>query len=128
MRIPHFIIGAALAAYIIGCSKTPTPPASPLPADDPLAARVTLTKPYPLNYEGVESGRIPVQNAVMDLAKQAKLGYDWNASQTNAGEVCRKYITPELEGIPLREALDKILKPEALTYDVQDGKIVLKKN
>jgi hypothetical protein len=128
MRIPHFIIGAALAACIIGCSKTPSPPASHLPADDPLATKVTLTKPYPLNYEGVESGRIPVQNAVMDLAKQAKLGYDWNASQTNAGEVCRKYITPELEGIPLREALDKILKPEALTYDVQDGKIVLKKN
>ncbi|HEX7577386.1 MAG TPA: hypothetical protein VF430_05045, partial [Verrucomicrobiae bacterium] len=59
---------------------------------------------------------------------QAKLGYDLGASQTNAGEVCRKYITPEIEGIPLREALAKILMPEALTYDIRDGKIVLKKN
>jgi hypothetical protein len=51
-----------------------------------------------------------------------------DASQANAGEVCRKYITPEIEAIPLREALAKILTPEALTYDVRNGKIVLKKN
>ena len=96
--------------------------------DDPLATKVTLTKPYPLHFKGDESDKITVQYAVIELANQAKLGYDWDASQTNAGEVCRKYITPDTEGIPLREALDKILKPEALTYDIQDGKIVLKKN
>ena len=69
-----------------------------------------------------------MQYAVIEVAKQAKLGYDWGASQTNAGYVCRKYITPQIEGIPLREALAEILKPEDLSYDVRDGKIVLKKN
>jgi hypothetical protein len=81
-----------------------------------------------VSYEGVGSDKISLQDAMMALAKQAKLGYDFGASQANAGEVCKNYITPEIEGIPLREALDKILTPEALTYDIRDGKIVLKKN
>jgi hypothetical protein len=93
---------------------------------DPLATKVTLIKPYPLHFAGDESDRITVQYAVIEVAKQAKLGYDWDASKANAGEVCRKFITPEIDGVPLREALDKILKPETLTYDIRDGKIVLK--
>ena len=109
------LVGAAVA----GCSRA---------TDDRLATKVTLTKPYPLSYEGDESNRISVQYAVIQLAKQAHLDYDWGASQTNAGDVCRNYITPEIEGMPLREALAQILKPEALSYDVRDGKIVLKKN
>jgi hypothetical protein len=112
-----FVVLVAVAA--VGCSRA---------THDPLATKVTLIKPYPLSYDGAESDRISVQYAVIELAKQAKLGYDWGASQTNAGEVCRKYITPEIEGIPLREALAKILKPEELTYDIQGAKIVLKKN
>lgn len=98
------------------------------PAYDHLATKVTLTKPYPLNYEGDESDRISIQYAVIDLARQARLGYDWGTSQTNAGEVCRKWITPDIEAVPLREALGRILDPEGLTYDIRDGKIVLKRN
>jgi hypothetical protein len=112
-----FAVLVAVAAA--GCSRA---------TDDQLATKVSLTKPYPLDYAGAESDRISVQYAVTELAKQAKLGYDFGVSQANAGEVCRKYITPEIEGIPLREALAEILKPEALTYDIRDGKIVLKKN
>jgi phosphate/sulfate permease len=115
--IPCFAVLVAVAAA--GCSRA---------TNDQLATKVALTKPYPLDFEGAESDRISVQYAVIELAKQAKLGYDWDASRANAGEVCGKYITPEIEGIPLREALAKILKPEALTYDIQGGKIVLKKN
>jgi len=115
--IPCFAVLVAVTAA--GCSRA---------TDHKLATKVTLTQPYPLSYAGDESNRITVQYAVKELAKQAKLGYDFDASQANAGEVCRKYITPEIEGIPLREALDQILKPEALTYDIRSGKIVLKKN
>ena len=128
MRIRRFIIGAALAAFVIGCSKTPSQSSSRLPADDRLATKVTLTKPYPSHYKGDDTDRISVQFAACELANQAKLGYDFGASLTNAGEACRKFITPEIKGVPLREALDKILKPEALTYDIQGSKIVLKKN
>jgi hypothetical protein len=128
MCIPRFIIGAALAALVIGCSKTPSQSSLRLPAEDRLATKVTLTKPYPLHYTGDESDRISVQFAACELANQAKLGYDFGGSLTNAGEACRKFITPEINGIPLREALDKILKPEALTYEIQGSKIVLKKD
>jgi hypothetical protein len=123
------IITVIMAATILiaGCGKKS--PSSSRATDDQLATKVTLTQPYPLNYAGDdESNRITVQYAVRQLAKQAKLGYDLDASQANAGEVCKKYITPEIEGIPLREALANILNPEALTYDIRDGKIVLKKN
>jgi hypothetical protein len=122
------IITVIMAATILiaGCGKKS--PSSSRATDDQLATTVTLTQPYPLSNAGDESNRITVQYAVIQLAKQAKLGYDWDASQANAGEVCRKYITPQVEGIPLREALAEILTPEALTYDIRDGKIVLKKN
>jgi hypothetical protein len=117
----------AATILIAGCGKKS--PSSSRATDDQLATKVTLTQPYPLNYAGDdESNRITVQYAVTQLAKQAKLGYDFDASQANAGEMCRKYITPDIEGIPLREALDQILKPEALTYNIQGAKIVLKKN
>jgi hypothetical protein len=112
-----FAVLVAVAAA--GCSRA---------TDDQLAMKVTLTKPYPLHYKGDESDRITVQFAACELANQAKLGYDFGTSLTNAGDACRKFITPEIEGVPLREALAKILKPEALTYDIRDGKIVLKKN
>ena len=124
----NIIITVIMTATILiaGCGKKS--PSSSRATEDQLATKVTLTQPYPLRYAGDESNRITVQYAVRQLAKQAKLGYDLDASQANAGEVCQKYITPEIEGIPLREALDQILKPEALTYDIRDGKIVLKKN
>ena len=113
------LLAVLVVVAAAGCSRA---------TNDQLATKVTLTKPYPLHFDGDESDRITVQYAVIQLAKQAKLGYDWDASQANAGEVCRKYITPEVEGISLREALAAILTPEALTYDIRDGKIVLKKN
>ena len=112
-----FAVFVALAAA--GCSHATVPE---------LATKVTLTRPYPMSFAGDESNRITVQYAVKELARQANLGYDFDASQANAGEVCRRYITPEIEGIPLREALDQILNPEALTYDIRNGKIVLKKH
>jgi hypothetical protein len=128
MRIPHFIIGAALAAFVIGCSKTPSQSSSRLPADDRLATKVTLTKPYPPHYKGADTDRISVQFAACELANQAKYGYDFGGSLTNAGDACRTFITPDIEGIPLREALDKILKPEGLNYDIHGNFLFLKKN
>jgi hypothetical protein len=120
--------GVPLEPVIYTFKTTGKPLGSTRASDDQLATKVTLTKPYPLNFEGDESDKITVQYAVIDLAKQARLDYDFGTSQTNAGVACRKYITPTIEGVPLREALDEILKPEALTYDILDGKIVLKNN
>lgn len=94
---------------------------------DPLAAKVTLTKPYPVDFEGARADRISIQYAVGELAKQAGLGYDFKASLENTKPTCMKWVTPQIEKLPLREALDKILKPEGLSYEIRDGKVVLKK-
>lgn len=128
MRVPHFIIGAALAVFVIGCGKTPSQSSSYLPGDDRLAAKVTLTKPYPLHNQWDESDRITVQFAACDLANQARLGYDFGTSLTNTGDACGKFVAPDIKGMPLREALDKLLKPEGLTYDIHGNFLFLKKN
>jgi predicted small lipoprotein YifL len=122
------IITVIMAATILiaGCGKKS--PSSSRASDDRLEAKVTLTKPYPLHYNGDESDRISVQFAACELANQAKLGYDFGTSLTNAGDACRIFIKPEIRGIPLREALDKILRPEALTYDIHGNFLFLKKN
>ncbi|MBF0500234.1 MAG: hypothetical protein HQM09_08880 [Candidatus Riflebacteria bacterium] len=94
---------------------------------NPLTVKVSLTKPYPESYKGTRTDKISLQYAVIELAKQAGLAYDFNTSQANTKPTCTKYITPQIEGITLGEALDKILKPEGLGYEILDGKIVLKK-
>jgi hypothetical protein len=94
---------------------------------DSLTAKVSLTKPYPVNFEGAKADKIAIQYAVIELAKQADLGYDFETSLANTKPTCTKWITPQIEEITLREALDGILKPEGLTYELRDGKVVLKK-
>jgi hypothetical protein len=94
---------------------------------DPLAAKVTLTKPYHVNFEGAKTDKISIQFAVIELAKQAGLGYDSKTSLANTKPTCAKWIRPHIEGVPLREALDEILKPEGLGYEVHEGKVVLVK-
>src|SRR6185437_820838 len=74
--IPCFAV--LVAAALAGCSRA---------TNDPLATKVTLAKPYPLSYDGADSNRISVQYAVIELGKQAGLGYDFSTSQANAGEV-----------------------------------------
>jgi hypothetical protein len=118
------VVAGLCLAVLIAMTAAGCSPAS----NDPLATKVTLTKPYPLHYTGDESDRISVQFAACELANQARLGYDFNASKTNAGDACRKFITPEIKGVPLREALEQILQPEGLSYDIHDGRLTLKKN
>jgi hypothetical protein len=96
-------------------------------AGDPLDAKVSLTKPYPESYKDAGTERIAIQYAVLELAKQAGLGYDFKTSFANTDPVCRKWVTPQIVGMTLREALDKVLTAEGLTYEVREGRIVLKK-
>jgi hypothetical protein len=94
---------------------------------DPLAAKVTLVQPYPKNYERAKTDRISLQYAVAELARQAGLAYDFKTSQANTAPACARFVTPKIEGIALREALDKMLLPEGLSYEILGGKVVLKK-
>jgi serine/threonine protein kinase len=95
--------------------------------DDPFTTKVSLTKPYPESSKDAGTEKISLQSAVAELARQARLGYDFEASFANTDPICRKWVTPQIAGMTLREALDKVLTAEGLTYEVRDGKIVLKK-
>jgi hypothetical protein len=67
-----------------------------------------------------------VQYIVMDLARQAGLKYDWEKSMAQTDPLCRRYVRDvAIKGKPCREALEKILKPVGLRYQVEHDAIVL---
>jgi phenylpropionate dioxygenase-like ring-hydroxylating dioxygenase large terminal subunit len=67
-----------------------------------------------------------VQNVVKDMAERAGLKYDWEKSQSNADQLCRRWVrNVQLNNKPLDEALVEILDPIGLTYRFQENAIVL---
>ena len=69
-----------------------------------------------------------VQNVVKDMAERAGLKYDWEKSQSNADQLCRRWVrNVQLNNKPLDEALVEILDPVGLTYRFQENAIVLYK-
>ena len=55
-----------------GCAKR-------APTSDPLG-NITLVLPYPFSYAGAPTDKISVQYAVIEVARQAGIGYEWNTS------------------------------------------------
>ncbi len=88
---------------------------------------VTLTQPYPASYEGAPTNRISLQYAVIELARQVGLGYDWDTSYKNTNPTCRNWVYPNFRGIPFGNAMDKLLAPEGLMYNIVDGQVVLRR-
>ena len=89
--------------------------------------KVTLTKPYPQSYSGAETHRISVQYAVIEIAKQAGIPYNWDASYKNTNPVCRRWVYPSIKNKSFETAMRMILRPVGLTYEMVDGQIVLQK-
>ena len=67
-----------------------------------------------------------VQDIVQALALQAGLGYERQKSFSQTDPLCRRWVNNvAIEGKSCGEALDQILKPVGLRYQVEDGAIVL---
>jgi hypothetical protein len=92
-----------------------------------LAKPVTLSTPYPQTYKGAPTDRIPLEYAVIELARQAGLRYNWNASYKNTNPVCCNWMTPDIHNVPFGQAMDSLLGPKGLAYDVVNGQIVLRR-
>ena len=107
----------ALGLSAAGCSKKAE-------VADPLG-NITLVPPYPSAYPGAPTDKISVQYAVIEVARQAGIGYEWNTSAGNADPVRRQWIAPVISNQPLSKALEMILKPVNLTYTIADGKIII---
>jgi len=76
-----------------------------------------------VNYRANQAS---VQDVVQTLAHQVGLGYDWQKSFAQTDPLCRRWVTNVvMEGKSCREALDEVLGPLRLRYQLQRGEIVL---
>jgi RNA polymerase sigma factor (sigma-70 family) len=67
-----------------------------------------------------------VQDIVQKLTEQVGLKYDWNKSHAQTDPLCRNWVrNVDFKDKPCSEALEEILKPVGLQYEVQDGVLVL---
>lgn len=88
---------------------------------------VTLTKPYPISFKGATSDKLAVQYAVLELSKQVGLKYNWDESFKNTDPICREWVHPDIKNKPFRTAMQELLTPVGLTYELRENAIVLKK-
>jgi hypothetical protein len=68
-----------------------------------------------------------VQYAVKALVEQVGLHYDFNTSIKNTDPICRRWIWPNIHNQPCDVAVNSILGPLGLTYEVSNGNVVLKR-
>ena len=83
-----------------------------------LKRNVTLQKPYP-------RPKLSLQYAVIELLRQVGVRYNFRASRTSAGRACGRWVHPDVKEIPCYLALDELLDPLGLTYELVDGQVVL---
>ena len=94
---------------------------------DPMKTEVSLLPPFPVNYPGARADSIMLHYAVIALAQQAGLEYDWARSREVAGAIGQRRIRPDIRRLPLDAALESLLRPYGLTYQVEDHRISLAK-
>jgi hypothetical protein len=67
-----------------------------------------------------------VQDIAEALAQQVGLGYEWQKSHAQTDPLCRRWVNNvAIEDKSCREALDQILQPVGLRYQVENGALVL---
>jgi hypothetical protein len=92
------------------------------------APHVTLTgPPYPESYRGAPTDKLSVQYAVIEVLKQVGLKYDFNGSRQRTDPVCRQWCRPNIANQPWPAALEAILGPVGLTYELNGDTVVLKR-
>jgi hypothetical protein len=93
-----------------------------------LHKKVSLFGPtYPLSYAGAPTDKLSVQYAVIEIAKQAGLEYNWNESYKNTDPICRRWVHPDVHDQTCNDALRQILSPVGLSFRIENGQIVLVK-
>ena len=97
----------------------------PLGANSARSKRVTLCAPYPESYPGADTYRMSIQYAVIELARQVDLEYDWKTSYANTDPKCRQFVAPDIQGKRFRTAMRSVLRPHGLSWKIRDGKVVL---
>lgn len=108
-----------LMALLLSCSTASREKGLPGHAPTALDKPVFLAQPFPQSYSNAPTDKISVQYAVLEITKQVGLKCDFDRSAMNGGKMLKKWIAPDIRGIPCREALRQILEPCGLTYEVR---------
>jgi len=70
--------------------------------------------------------RASVQDIVRSIATQAGLGYNWQRSFDQTNPLCRRWVRDvRIEAVSFETAMDRILRPIGLRYEVENGVVVL---
>jgi hypothetical protein len=71
-------------------------------------------------------GRKSVQYVVIDIAGQVGLGYNWDKSAAQADPERRMWVNNlRIKNKTFDAAMQQVLKPAGLRYEIEDGKVVL---
>lgn len=67
-----------------------------------------------------------VQDVVRTMAAQAGLGYDWQKSFDQTDPLCRRWVRDvRIEAVSFETAMQQILEPVGLRYEIESGLVVL---
>lgn len=70
--------------------------------------------------------QVSVQDVVRTMAAQAGLGYSWQKSFDQTNPLCRRWVRDVLiEAVPFGTAMQRILEPVGLRYEIENGSVVL---
>ncbi len=116
-NLKYTLVMAAIGLLltVLALEQTTLAQAPAGPADPRLGSKVKFT-----------SEQASVQDIVQSLAEQVGLGYDWQKSSTQTDGLCRNWVrNVAIEDKTCAQALEQILKPFGLGYQVEEGVLVL---
>ncbi|MDR3458165.1 MAG: protein kinase [Verrucomicrobiae bacterium] len=103
-------------------------------ASEPPSAEQTTLAQVPVGHVDARLGskvkytseQASVQDIVQSLAAQVGLRYDWQKSHDQTDPLCRQWVrNVVIEGQTCNEALEQVLKPVGLRYQLAEGVLVL---
>jgi hypothetical protein len=92
-----------------------------------LLASVASAKPEPkITYSAAEAS---VQDVVKAIAAQAGLAYEWQKSHDQTEPECQRFVHGlRLKNVPFRKAMEQVLDPVGLRYEVVGQAVVLSRS
>ncbi len=90
------------------------------------SSRTTNAEPRLEKKVKYATAQASVQDIAQSLAQQVGLQYDWQRSHNQTDPECRQWVrNVAIEGKTCREALEQVLSPVGLRYQVENGTLVL---
>src|SRR5271157_4951401 len=105
------LAASGLLLSALALEQTTLAQAAAGPVDTRLGSKVKYT-----------SEQASVQDIVQSLADQVGLRYDWQKSFAQTDPLCRQWVrNVTIDGQTCQQALEQILKPVGLRYQVEEG-------